>query len=120
MTRVNRDDASASRLPSKPGSSPCTVTRTGAHRFSLQGELSFNTAPAVLQAAQAALRHEQGGVEIDLAAIRRADSAGLALLIELLRFAKQRRLAVQFTHMPPQLESLAAVSGVDALLPRLS
>lgn len=107
------------RPPSRQGPNSCTVARTGAHRFGLQGELGINSAPMVLQAARSALCNEQGTVEIDLGAIRRADSAGLAVLIELLRFAKQQGLTLYFTHLPPQLESLAAVSGVADLLPRL-
>jgi phospholipid transport system transporter-binding protein len=106
--------------PSNPARMSDLVVRLAERRFGLNGELSFNTAAAVLRAAQTALRDEKGTVEIDLTAIRRVDSAGVALLIELLRFAKQRGIALYFTHIPQQLESLAAVSGVDGLLPRLS
>lgn len=89
-------------------------------RYRLRGELSFVTASSSLRAALAVLRDASGPVVIDLADIQRADSAGVALLIELVRFARERDLDLRFANLTQQVEILAAVSGVDTLIPRLS
>lgn len=99
---------------------PAVLVHLGEGRYRLQGDLIFGSAAAVLRTVQDALRKVTGDVDIDLAGIRCADSAGVALLIELLRFARQRNIALTFSQISQQLGSLAAVSGVDALLPRRS
>lgn len=102
-----------------PRQSPVVVDRLEDRRYGLRGELSFATAAASLSVVLCALRDLKGGaVEIELTEVRNADSAGLALLIELVRWAKQQDIRLHFSHLSQQLESLAAVSGVDGLLPR--
>ena len=44
------------------------------------------------------------------------DSAGLALLIEWLRLAKDAQRSIQFANMPGQIGALARISEVDDLL----
>ncbi|WP_353570803.1 STAS domain-containing protein [Candidatus Albibeggiatoa sp. nov. BB20] len=51
---------------------------------------------------------------VDLSAITRTDSAGLALLLELKRLTKQSTLSLQ--NMPQQMSQLAQVNGVAELL----
>jgi phospholipid transport system transporter-binding protein len=86
-------------------------------RYRVCTDLSFDTATSVLRELRSLLRGNKGAVEFDLAEVQRADSAGVALLIELTRMARQGRYKLRFTHVPRQLEVLAAVSGVDGLLP---
>ena len=79
----------------------------------VEGELSFATAPAL-----ATPPWPQSGepVTVDLAGVRRADSAGLALLLEWARAARRQGRPIRFVHTPEQLKSLARVTGVDAIL----
>ncbi|MGH8480908.1 MAG: STAS domain-containing protein, partial [Nevskiaceae bacterium] len=51
----------------------------------ISGELSFKNVVAALDAAHAALAGGEGAFEVDLGGVTRADSAGLALLLELAR-----------------------------------
>lgn len=97
-----------------------TVVRVDQGRFGLRGELSFDTAGSLLRALRDALHDVRGAVVIDLADIQRADSAGVALLIELVRIANQRGIDLSFANLSPQVEVLSAVAGVDRLLPRRS
>lgn len=82
----------------------------------LSGELSFATADAVLQQAQATLSGSTGPVELDLAGVTRTDSAGLALLLELTRLARAREQQIRFVHAPEQLRKLAEFFGLAELL----
>jgi len=86
----------------------------GAVRVS--GELSFETVPGLWREAAALLAEAQGDLAFDLQAVERTDSAGVALLVEWLRAAAERGLAIQFRNIPAQLLDIARVSGVEELL----
>lgn len=78
----------------------------------IEGALSFSQVPRWL--AQADTLAAAGS--IDLAAITRADSAGLALLLELTRRAKARGQNLQLRNPPAQLIELTNFFGLEALL----
>jgi len=83
-------------------------------RVVVRGELSFSTVPALAAAPWPATTDDP--VTVDLAGVRRADSAGLALLLEWARAARRQGRPIRFVHTPEQLRSLARVTGVDAIL----
>jgi phospholipid transport system transporter-binding protein len=83
-------------------------------QLQVNGELSMATVPALL--AQHPLRNLAGVINIDLSGVERADSAGVALLIEWQRTARQRQQTIQFQNIPPQMLAIARLSGVDELL----
>ncbi|MDZ7808811.1 MAG: ABC transporter substrate-binding protein [Arhodomonas sp.] len=58
-----------------------------------------------------------GDAVVDLSAVERADSAGLALVLEWVRAARAARTAGPFPGNARQLLAIARVSGVDAILP---
>jgi phospholipid transport system transporter-binding protein len=53
---------------------------------------------------------------IDLNAVSRSDSAGVALLIEWMRQAKKNSKTIRFNNIPEQMHEIAMVSGVDKML----
>ncbi len=55
-------------------------------------------------------------IEIDLKGVTRADSAGLALLVEWLRAAERAGKSISFVNVPVQLSSIARISGLDEIL----
>jgi len=55
-------------------------------------------------------------IEVDFAGVTDGDSAGLALLIEWLRVAKESGSKLQFANVPGQITALARISEVDDLL----
>jgi phospholipid transport system transporter-binding protein len=84
-------------------------------RVQVSGELSMSTVPALLQ------RHQwhdlnTDDIQIDLQGIERADSAGVALLIEWRRAAQQQQQTIRFQNIPSQMLAIARLSGVDELL----
>ena len=79
---------------------------------SLQGELTFATVPALL--AQAGQLIADG--RLDLSAVRKADSAGLALLLELTRRAKARGIGLELSAPPPQVRDLIRFFDLESAL----
>jgi len=82
----------------------------------ITGELSFANVVAALAAARTALNGGQGPFEVDLSGVTRADSAALALLLELARQAKSRGRELRCLGTPEQLRRLAGFFGVTDVL----
>jgi len=79
--------------------------------WQLSGDLNVNTVTVLLKAFS---QHNQKPQVVDLSAVTRTDSAGLALLLELKRLTRQSSLTLQ--NMPQQMSQLAQVNDVTALL----
>jgi len=89
---------------------------SGQGHFSLNGSLSADTVPALWEEAGGAFRGARE-LDIDLSAVKRADSAGLALLVEWTRQARENGQRIRFLNLPEQLLAIARVSGLDTMLP---
>jgi len=87
----------------------------GDGRFALSGELSFANADQVLQVGASAFRHHDR-VELDLSGVERADSAGLALLLEWKAGARRRKTSIRYESLPEGLLAIARLTDVDGLL----
>ena len=87
----------------------------GPGNWLLQGELGFDSVSAVLQHAGANML-VSGRLEVDLNGVSRADSAGLALLVEWLRESEKAGNEIAFINVPQQLLSIARVCGLDEIL----
>lgn len=59
---------------------------------------------------------KETSLTVDLSGIEVIDSAGLAVLINLLRDCKQHNITVRFERVPDKLRHLAALSNADELL----
>lgn len=61
-------------------------------------------------------RVRQGEVAVDCSALAQVDSAAVAVLLAWQRAAAQRGQALALNGVPPQLQSLASLYGVEGLL----
>ncbi len=95
------------------------IVSSGEGRFSLKGELSFSTTPALLESSESLFRGA-GRLDIDLKGVVHADSAGLALFIEWLRVAEQMGKPIRFLNAPAQMMAMAKLTGLDDILPLVS
>ena len=95
--------------------SVAALVDNGAGSWLLQGELDFESVPAVLRHAGARMLGKDR-LEVDLKAVTRADSAGLALLVEWLRESETAGNEIVFINVPPQLLSIARVCGLNEIL----
>ena len=89
----------------------------GEGRFSLKGEMSFDTAERILHDSEEPFeRHTR--IEVDLSGVDKTDSAGLALLLEWITWANHTVREIRFTGMPEKILAIARTTEVDSLLTR--
>jgi phospholipid transport system transporter-binding protein len=87
----------------------------GEGRFRVSGVLDASTAGDVLEQSESRFS-QASDIDVDLGGVGESDSAGLALLIEWLRAARQAGKKIHFANVPPQIEALARISEVEDLL----
>lgn len=83
--------------------------------FALTGSLTINNAQQVYADMQRAIN--DGTLTFDLAALQNCDSAGVALLIEAKKYAKQKKnQSINYINQPQQLKEFATFLKVDTAL----
>ncbi|MEW6647745.1 MAG: STAS domain-containing protein [Pseudomonadota bacterium] len=88
----------------------------GADGLRVAGDLTFATVTALLNGSSALFSAGSGPLSVDLSGVGRADSAGLALLIEWSRLARAAGRELQFRAVPAQMQAIAAASGLSGIL----
>lgn len=87
-------------------------------RYLLSGELTFATVPDVYEQGHAMFANPVSTLTLSfINGAARTDSAGLALLVEWLREAREHGKTLRFENIPAQLKDLARVSGLERVLP---
>lgn len=94
-----------------------SVNKPGAEQYKVEGELTFATVNNWLTLSD---QWTQGGgpITVDLRAVTKADSAGLALLIEWQRRARNLKRQLVINNLPAKLKDLIRVSGLSELFPQ--
>lgn len=87
----------------------------GSGRVRVSGVLDATTAGTLLTESRQTFAGADA-LDIDLGGVTEADSAGLALLIEWVRAARQSNRAIRFENIPQQITALARISEVEELL----
>lgn len=87
-----------------------------AGRFRIEGELDFASVPALYRRSLE-LFPGCAQLTLDLAGVTRANSAGLALLLEWQGQSRRERRALAFENVPPSLINLAHISELEDILP---
>lgn len=82
--------------------------------FLVSGVLDATTVTALLKRSST-LFAGSSALQVDLSGVSESDSSGLALLLEWLRVARQKRQQIAFVNMPHQIEALARISEVEDL-----
>ena len=93
-------------------------TEARAEVLALEGALSFETLPRVLEESRAysARPDLPDRLTIDFAAITEVDSSAVALLLEWRREAARRGKGLNFVNLPANLLALAELYGVTGLI----
>lgn len=89
----------------------------GEGRFALEGDMNFETAERILRASETPF-DQYTRLEVDLAGVEDADSAGLALLLEWITWANHTVREIRFTSIPDRIIAIARTTEVDPLLYR--
>ena len=58
----------------------------------------------------------QSDVEVDLSAVEKTDSAGLALLLEWISLARQSGTDIRFSGIPEKIHAIAQTAEIEELL----
>jgi len=93
------------------------LTDLGNGRFTLSGDMSFDTAERILQKSEE-MFSQYTQIEVDLSAVEHSDSAGLALLLEWITWANHSVREIRFLGMPERVLAIAQTTEVDHLLKR--
>lgn len=83
-------------------------------RMELAGALDHASVASVL--AQSADWFSGDALHISLQGVSHSNSAGIALLLEWQKIARQKQVSIQYHDVPEQLRTIARAYGVDELL----
>ena len=87
----------------------------GEGRFELSGEMSFGTVDRILRASDTAFR-DHDRLQVDFSGVDKADSAGLALLLEWKAQARRRSREIDYVAIPGSILAIAQTTDVRHLL----
>jgi len=87
----------------------------GEGQFALSGDMSFQTADRILKASASAF-DQYTTLRVDMSGVAKADSAGLALLLEWKAQAARRDAEIFYDAVPDSLAAIAITSEVSDLL----
>jgi len=87
----------------------------GGGRFAVSGALGFGTVKDILAASKKAFA-DHPVLKIDLSGVTHSDSAGLALLLEWINWAKHYRREIRYFDVPKAILAIARISEVTDLL----
>ena len=106
----------------KPSPTESFVLKQGKQKgeFELAGVLDFTTVPEIMKQNPVFSETTVDTINIDLGGITKSNSAGIALLIEWLRQARNNNKAIYFQNIPDQLLEIAKISDLESILPTSS
>lgn len=83
----------------------------------LQGDLDVYSVGDALKDGQRLIMANKSINTIDFSRTGKIDSAGLAFVIEILKFAKKRKLKLHFKNIPARMHAVAEIYGLSKILP---
>jgi phospholipid transport system transporter-binding protein len=93
-----------------------TITQSAPNRFTVRGPLTFTTAPGALRQGLEAFAAASGPLEVDCAQVGASDSAGLAVLVEWLGWARRAGRQLRYANIPETICAIARISEIEGLL----
>jgi phospholipid transport system transporter-binding protein len=87
----------------------------GGGRFAVRSELTFKSATDILSQSKQ-LFADCERISVDLSDVQEADSAGLALLIEWVSWARHFEREIVYENIPEQILAIAQISEATDLL----
>lgn len=92
--------------------SKLNIIDQGAGHFVVDGDLTFSTIDKQSVKSFSFLKAAKE-ITIDLSRVSCTDSAGLALMIEWIKYTRHNKTQLSFKNIPEQLLTLAKLSGLD-------
>ncbi len=85
------------------------------HQFLVTGDLHFSNVMSLYEKSLPQLRL-CSELSFDFSQLTSSDSAGLALIIEWIKFSKKNRKTIQFIHLSNAIVSIAKAAGINNLI----
>ncbi len=101
----------------KPMKTNATITSVSPTEFKLAGNIDFDNVENILQQGCEILSKATAQIKFNFGEIEQSNSAGLALLTGLLRFANEHKKNILFLQLPAKVLAAAKVCDLDAILP---
>ena len=92
--------------------SKLSIIDQGTGHFVVDGDLTFSTIDKQTVKSFSFLKTAKK-ISIDLSRVTCTDSAGLALMIEWIKYTRHNKMQLSFKNIPEQLLTLAKLSGLD-------
>ena len=98
------------------------ITQQSKQKYLISGTVDFLTVPDLMQAAKGFLSSTGNAVtaqattesvSIDLSKITDCNSAGLALMLEMVKLARSNNIELHFENLPEALLTIAKAYGVE-------
>jgi|SRR3954470_7067715 phospholipid transport system transporter-binding protein len=103
--------------PVQQGGSEVRIAESAPGRVTVDGALTFATARNARELGLLVLEASRAErVVVDCKGVTKADSAGLAVLLDWLSWGRRRSRAVSLENLPDSLVAIARISEVDTLL----
>lgn len=93
-----------------------TTTDRDGETLCIRGELDFDSVAELWNATESLFAAAPPS-RIDLSGISRANSAGVALLVEWFGQAQRQGQALVFVNVPEQMRAIIAIADLDTVLP---
>ena len=102
--------------------SQAKITQQSKQKYLISGTVDFTTVPDLMQTAKQLLtsagntvmaQTEAESVSIDLSKITDCNSAGLALMLEMVKQARSNNIELHFENLPDTLLTIAKAYGVE-------
>jgi phospholipid transport system transporter-binding protein len=87
----------------------------GGGNFEVSGDMSFETAEQIRRVSQRVFAQHEN-VRVDMSAVEKADSAGLALLLEWMSWEKQGVTKFNFVAIPASVLAIAHTAELKDLV----
>ena len=87
----------------------------GDGKFALHGDLTFSTASSALEQSKQ-LFQDHARIELDMTDVTDGDSAGLAVLLGWVNWAKNYVREIRYINVPGEIVAIAQISEVDDML----
>lgn len=84
-------------------------------RLMVSGDLTFSTVNQLWKDSLSFLNAHQA-IVIDFSEIKNSNSAGLALMIEWIKWAKEKNKVLKFTHIPANILAITKISGLEKII----
>ncbi|WP_117236106.1 STAS domain-containing protein [Vibrio maerlii] len=84
-------------------------------QIALKGKIDRHNIPSIYPQIMA-WNQSASQVELELQHVSRIDSAGMALIIQIIEHAKLRKCHIMLSFMPNQLRTLLSLSNAESLL----